>query len=352
VVNNHSAWERTSPRKYKGVASDGIISLSDSCSAFVSPETVSACFTVKSSKTCFSEKFRSAPAILNREELRLRYVFIDEAGTSSREPISVVVGIIVHADNQCVTLEQAIASALELIPQQHRKRCEHFHAKTIWGEKALREHWPLEERMTLLQRMMSIPREMNLALAVGVCRRDTEIPHSLLKNISLAQAHHGIAFQECIAWADLWIGKYAAAHEVATVIAEDTPETKPLFKHMARWLRTSGYTVPVEDALLSQPKGMCPLVDVDEFRKKKIKRIRMPIYFAEKSEEPLLQIADACAFGFRRFFSEQNHGTDFARSILGASYDLDEFKMGFSAGGVFSWKDVATINYTFGPWRG
>jgi hypothetical protein len=267
----------------------------------------------------------------------LRYIFVDEAGTSAAEPLSVVVGIIVHADKQCAPVEEAVARTLDLLPRHIRENHPIFHAKSIWGDARLRGGWPLEERKAILHAMMSIPRDLNLALAVGVCRRATQLPDSALKNKTLAQAHHAIAFQECIAHADLWIRKYADKNEVATVIAEDVPESKKLLRHVAKWLQTNGYTVPNEDVRMVQlADGIVPLVSKDEFRTRAVSRIRMPIHFVEKTDEPLLQIADACAFGFRRFLCAQSAGADFAHSILGYRHDASRFEIGESTGGIFS----------------
>jgi len=261
----------------------------------------------------------------------VRYVFIDEAGTSQKEPVSVVAGIIIHADKHCLRADEAVNDVLDLIPDYIREKCPVFHAKRIWGDKKLRENWSLDERKSLLCSMMSIPRELELSLAVGACRRTTQLPEELLKsrNISLVQAHHGIAFQECVARADSFINKYARYNEVATVISEDVPESKHLLKHLARWLLKTGYVIPKEDVRLVHADGGS-LLDIDEFRTRKVSRIRMPIHFVEKHDEPLLQIADACAFAFRRFLSKQDHGSDFLKAIVGGSptlqsYPIDEW---------------------------
>jgi tRNA(Glu) U13 pseudouridine synthase TruD len=36
-------------------------------------------------------------------------------------------------------------------------------------------------------------------------------------------------------------------------------------------------------------------------------------------------VADACAFGFRRYFSEQTFGVDFVKSIIGKELVLDDY---------------------------
>jgi hypothetical protein len=278
----------------------------------------------------------------------VRYVFIDEAGTSAKEPTSVVVGIIVHADKQCALADKAVNEVLELIPEHARAVCPIFHATKIWGDRKLRDNWELPERKKLLSAMMSLPRELNLTLAIGACRRTTELPIDLLqqRRISLAQAHHGIAFQECIARADSWINKYARYNEVATVIAEDVPESKSLLRHLAKYLLSVGYSIPRRDVRLVQ-HGSKPLVSIDEFRARKISRIRMPIHFVEKHDEPLLQIADACAFGLRRFLSELSHGQDFASAIFGSAQDMKKYPIDEWGGGIFCWSNGPSFDVSY-----
>jgi hypothetical protein len=288
----------------------------------------------------------------------VRYVFIDEAGTSKKEPISVVAGVVVHADNQCRPAEKAVAAVLDLIPTRLRSICPVFHAKKIWGDERLRENWSFDERKAVLCAMMAIPRELNMALAIGACLRATTLPDELLRGrgISLVQAHHAIAFQECIARADSWIAKYANANEVATVISEDVPESKHLLRHVAKWLVNPGYSILDSDINITHPFKET-LMTRDEFRNRKVSRIRMPIHFVEKPDEPLLQIADACAFGFRRFLSEQSHGQDFAASVLGSVQDLKNYPIKEWGGGIFAWRDVdipngQNLTVSFGPWQG
>jgi Protein of unknown function (DUF3800) len=283
----------------------------------------------------------------------MRYVFIDEAGTSERESISVVVGIIIHADKQSILAEAAVNEVLGLIPPHQRDKCPVFHATKIWGDKSLRDRWTREERKNLLCSMMSIPRNLNLVLAMGACNRTVHLPEEAVKGrgITLVQAHHGIAFQECIARADSYINKYARPNEVATVIAEDVPEGKRLLKHLAKWLVNPGYSIPRRAIRLVHPVDY-PLENKDEFRVRKVSRIRMPIHFVEKQEEPLLQIADACAFGFRRFLSQQSDGEDFAHAIIGGPQSVQKYPIVEWSGGIFSWSDGPTFRAScaFGPW--
>ena len=45
----------------------------------------------------------------------MRFVFLDEGGISSHEPVAVVAGVIVHADEQLVPLERE----LERVKRKH-----------------------------------------------------------------------------------------------------------------------------------------------------------------------------------------------------------------------------------------
>jgi hypothetical protein len=66
----------------------------------------------------------------------------------------------------------------------------------------------------------------------------------------------------------------------------------------------------------------------------KISRIKDGAHFVGKADAPLLQIADACAFGLRRFFAEQKFGDEFVQSILGTPLIREDWSGNFS-GGLF-----------------
>jgi hypothetical protein len=83
-------------------------------------------------------------------------------------------------------------------------------------------------------------------------------------------------------------------------------------------------------------------------------RIRLPIHFVAKEEEPLIQIADACAFGIRRYLSGYSHGSDFMQAVGGgAGLGKKIDKTNLIVSGTFCQVRLSTkVNYVFGPWRG
>lgn len=51
----------------------------------------------------------------------LRYLFMDEAGTSAPEPVTVVVALIADADNHVMSAEALVLEILAGVPPQHKE---------------------------------------------------------------------------------------------------------------------------------------------------------------------------------------------------------------------------------------
>jgi hypothetical protein len=120
----------------------------------------------------------------------VRYIYVDEAGTSAKEPVSVVAGIIIHADTQYMAVEKRLNEVLQLVPHELREGFV-FHAKSVWSDRSYREVWSFADRLDFLKKVMAIPREMGLAIAVGMVRRDSEVPEGVG---SREKFHHAMAF--------------------------------------------------------------------------------------------------------------------------------------------------------------
>jgi hypothetical protein len=89
-----------------------------------------------------------------------------------------------------------------------------------------------------------------------------------------------------------------ASDEVAQLVHEDIPRSKKLLRQIHNYAR---------DPLIGQafgPKGMTPFT-----------HIRGPIYFAEKHEERLLQLADACAYIICRYLNGYDDISDLFASL-------------------------------------
>lgn len=244
----------------------------------------------------------------------MRYIYVDEAGTSEEEPVTIVVGLVVHPDYQLMQAEAAIQEALHAVPQQFREGfC--FHATEVWGSPKYKDVWAQTDRMNLMHAMMFLPRRLGIPIALGMARRNS--PQRFLERSTFAkfQEDHLIAFQLCLSQADRYIRLYGEISEVATVVAEDHPEMRRFLKVVPKALRDR--SVILERGMFrktEEDKNNGYVAQSGEIR---ATRIRNGVHFVEKDEDPLTQIADACAFGFRRYFAEQSFGDAFVRSILG-----------------------------------
>ncbi|RYF44309.1 MAG: hypothetical protein EOO38_18195, partial [Cytophagaceae bacterium] len=134
----------------------------------------------------------------------MRFVFIDEAGTSEHEPVTVVVGVIVDADRQMTLAEAAANEVLNGVPSQFKDGFQ-FHAEEVFGNsKKYGPLWSIADRVYFLQKMMEIPRKLVLGLSFAIARRDAvdDISKHCPPGLYPYQFQHVIAFQDCIARAD------------------------------------------------------------------------------------------------------------------------------------------------------
>lgn len=254
----------------------------------------------------------------------LRYIFMDEAGTSELEPVTVVVGIIASADEHVMSAEALTMEAVGAVPEKFRDGFV-FHATQVYGDQRFQEDWSLTDRLHLLYAMMSIPRRIGMAISLGVhWRGSVDFSDSLGRlGMSLAQCDHFQAFSQCIAIADRNIRRRAGPREVATVVAEDIPEMRRFLKGLPRAHRESPIYLPqshLRKTVSDEEAGY-----IKQSGDVRVTRIRNSVHFVEKSEDPLVQVADACAYGFRRYFAGEKFGVEFVREILGNENSLRNF---------------------------
>ena len=226
---------------------------------------------------------------------------------------------IVHADTQWMLAYERIMVALSKVPARYRDEFI-FHAKSVWGDPKLREGWGKGERLALLTEMMAIPRASGIALAYGLFYRDGEIDPSIdLGNMTAVQYQHTQAFGACMASADQFITSFAAPNEVATVVAEDIPEMRRSLQDAALRLRAG--MMSIQNAVVTQQ--IAGAVSKNEHTVNlRIRNMVDEVHFTSKAGAPFLWVADAVAFGFRRYLSNQTFGLDFAKAIIGPDIGL------------------------------
>ncbi len=253
---------------------------------------------------------------------------MDEAGKSAVEPITIVVGLIVHADKQLVLAEAAINDVFGSVPAEYKEGFV-FHATQVWNDKKYREHWQQSDRLLFLKQMMSLPRRLNIPIAFGIVRRgfSQHIPQSKLTD---DQAEHFACFAMCIARADKYIRDYANPSEIATAVAESDGSMDKYLKHASEVFREEPMHLTKDHVNLTiREKAAGYMMQETEFR---VSRIRSSLQFVKKDSDKLILLADACAFGLRRYFSEQQFGPDLVTAMLGYAPPLHDYRGYLSAG--------------------
>lgn len=247
----------------------------------------------------------------------MRFIYMDEAGTSAREPVRVFAGVIVHADLHWMAVSARIAEVIqEMVPQRHRNGFI-FHAKSVWNDHALREDWEFSDRLRFFKAILAVPGQFGLPIVFGRCASDAADGTDIAP--SEAQLYTQLfAFMMFVNSADGYVANNAEPEEVATLVAEDNPSMRADLRWMMQEMRTQGFTVPITGQKLA------------------ITRIIDTIHFVDKSNGPILQLADACAFTFRRYLSGQNHGELLLRALMGRKPDARDFRA-TGGGGVLRW---------------
>lgn len=246
----------------------------------------------------------------------MRLIYTDEAGTGANEPVTVVVGLIVNVDSQWVPTVGRIFDALKMVPEKLRGGFI-FHATEVWSAK-YKADWSMEERFAFLKRIMEIPRESGLAIAQGRFYRDGTInPDANLPALNMRpeQYQHMHAFEACMASADDYITTFAASNELAAIVAEDIPEMRRILREATTQLRTG--RLVIKSALVTNLLRGKLLSTQQRPVAMQIRRVIDDIHFAPKDSAMILWLADAVAYGLRRYYAEQPFGIDFARAIIG-----------------------------------
>jgi hypothetical protein len=247
----------------------------------------------------------------------VRIIYVDEAGISSHEPITVVVGVIVHGDTQWIAAAHAIREALlRWVPTQLYDEFV-FHAKDLVSKK-YRGVWEFEKRLALLHQMMAIPREMNLPLAVGigVKAKIPVITSEWMGKLSKDEVAHAAAFGCSMAMVGKFLRERGGIREIGMVVAEDLPEMRAALKRTLLFLRLNERRVRLVKGTSESGE---PISGDVQFSAREVVDT---VHFAAKSEATFLQLADACAFGLRRFASGLPYGDDYGKLIIGPDANL------------------------------
>lgn len=258
---------------------------------------------------------------------------MDEAGTSAArdEKCCVVAAVIAHADNDILLAEKLIEEALLSVPSKFRSGFV-FHAESIMNDPKYRDDWRLTDRVDFLRDMMSIPLRLQLGIAYG--QHWADATEHLTRRMASNVEQHLYAFQQCVAYADRFIRERCSEREIGTIVAEQHDSAKLFNQYLAQF-RENPLQLGNDDPMAWRAKDVEQGYN-SQSASLKVTRIRKTIHFVGKNDDDMVWLADAVAYGLKRFFGEQKWGLEFGLSIHGGRLNLDDFKNGPMTGGYLN----------------
>lgn len=247
-----------------------------------------------------NRSFRLGPLALGGGELAgdkiVRMAFLDEAGMSNpkHEPFVAVAGVVVNADRHW----QQIARDLEElwydkmpdgVPDGYP-----FHATELFsgGKFFTREKYDRETRWKILDEIIALPAKYNLAVVASWIER-AHAPNP--------ETAYTDCFTGCATCIEAYMRMLPDRSEVAFLTLEDNHTVRSHVREAQASLQN-----PLELLGLHAHKR-------DE---RWLTRIMGEPHFEQKSAISLLQIADACAFAFKRYAMGRPDALRFVEPLL------------------------------------
>jgi Protein of unknown function (DUF3800) len=240
----------------------------------------------------------------------MRVIYLDETGHSYKEPVAAVAGVILDPDKQWRLMADEIERLKECVPAEFREGFV-FRAADLFYGGEYRKQWPDEDRWSLLEKLVSLPRKLKVPLVIGSAQKP---PKELRQKPQLdSVVIHAMAYLRCLKPADVYMNDFAQPDEVAMIVAEDRKEAREAIR--------DAHNLAMSKSLIEQ--WMPELAHLYP-----ISRIKAPPAFASKEEEILLQIADACAWTFQRHMRAGSQSERFIHAMFGDfAHPIDLGKM-------------------------
>src|SRR3569623_342061 len=170
----------------------------------------------------------------------VRLIYVDEAGTSPKEPVRVVASIIVHGDEESRHLTSEIERVVsECVPENIRDGFI-FHAMEVFngGKVVKREDWAFDDRLDFLKEIVCLPFVKDIPIGLGLCfngyfNKEDDLLAALEEDrIPIHVFEHGIAFAKCASRSDRFLTKYLDGKETGVMIAENIDSNRAFLAKM------------------------------------------------------------------------------------------------------------------------
>jgi Protein of unknown function (DUF3800) len=208
----------------------------------------------------------------------------------------VVVGAIVNADRQLIGLENCLNKIVSRHIPENQRESFVFHAMDLFngGGKVFDRNGPftLSKRLEIADELAAIPRKLNIPIAAGfVDRGNFPIVDNLSEDynkLSLADKTtfaHVCDYMNCAMTVEHWM-RVETNNEICMFVVENNEQAKALIK------QTHNY---------HQEKRLDYILSDTDRQHFPFRRIKEDPLFQDKRPGSALQLADFCAYVFKRF---------------------------------------------------
>lgn len=249
----------------------------------------------------------------------LRQIYVDESGTSRKEPVVVCAGAIVDPDRQYRDVAREISELKlnELGPEFSKFP---FHASALFKCRDYYRNIPLDEarRLEVILKMAKIADRHDIPVAFSWIRKE-----GMLSQLGKDRnnALHTMAFCALFSIADKFIAKWEPEH-VASVIAERVDHMKHL-EDVPSWFNE--HDPDPESWIFGRS----------------ITNIVNDIQWARKGGSPILELADALAWSFRAFLSGHYYKDEIAKVLFNRKAPWDTRDIQSESIGATIWGSYA-----------
>lgn len=251
-------------------------------------------------------------------------IYTDEAGTADNEPVTVVASYNVEESKIRAALRLIGELFDEYVPPQHRAEFA-FHAYRVWGDKRYREDWPMHRRVEFIGAMASVPRLLGGAITLSDKRREGRSKGLPDIGMKASEFDHFSAFLRMVGRADKYVRDWGGPESLAIVVAEDVPEKRRIIKLAFEIAQVEPGDLPLDGPFFRPTAAERAAGVFRQTNSGRAERVIDTVHFATRDHAPLLQVADACAFVFRRFLNSQSHGADWMLAMLDHIPPIDDW---------------------------
>lgn len=221
----------------------------------------------------------------------MRILYLDEAGIGKLEsdPILVVAGVLINADEQWVSLSERLSTILKEATPPGVPVPAHFHAKDVFhGTREFpRNTWSEERRIALLRSVGSLPAEFDVPVVwAHMDRRKFAEEHPNSSPVEHTTDCYSVATIACLLKTEVLMRALGKKTEVASVMLEQNAELQKRIPSLVTFLKDPGEDV---DQLIPNWRGCIPprhIIDAPACQ--------------PKTASNILQLADYCAFAIKR----------------------------------------------------